>query len=125
MTPELPLLKTLHLKPSSRTKIIYFRLPNETEINKDECSSQNNISGGFLNRKRTHFVTSVGIYVNIVMHGSIFLAMSLYFATLTSVKKVRNLQHENLPIQDINFPTKNSKSPDLVSRMYHMYEHGR
>ena len=48
--------------------------------------------------------------------------MSLDFATLTSVKKVRNLQHENLPIQDINFPTKNSKSPDLGSRMYHMYE---
>ena len=60
-------------------------------------------------------------YVNIVMLGSIFLAMSLDFATLTSVKKVRNLQHENLPIQDINFPTKNSKSPDLDSRMYHMY----
>ena len=48
--------------------------------------------------------------------------MSLDFATLTSVKKVRNLQHENLPIQDINFPTKNSKSPDLGSRMYHMYD---
>ena len=32
------------------------------------------------------------------------------------------MQHENLPIQDINFPTKNSKSPDLGSRMYHMYE---
>ena len=47
--------------------------------------------------------------------------MSLDFATLTSVKKVRNLQHENLPIQDINFPTKNSKSPDFGSRMYHMY----
>ena len=46
--------------------------------------------------------------------------MSLDFAT--SVKKVRNLQHENLPIQDINFPTKNSKSPDLGSRMYHMYD---
>ena len=55
------------------------------------------------------------------MLGSIFLAMSLDFATLTSVKKVRNLQHANLPIQDINFPTKNSKSPDLGSRMYHMY----
>ena len=55
------------------------------------------------------------------MLGSIFLAMSLDFATLTSVKKVRNLQHENLPIQDINFPTKNSKSPDLGSRMYHMH----
>ena len=52
---------------------------------------------------------------------SIFLEMSLDFATLTSVKKVQNLQHENLPIQDINFPTKNSKSPDLGSRMYHMY----
>ena len=61
-------------------------------------------------------------YVDIVMLGSIFLAMSLDFATLTSVKKVRNLQHENLPIQDINFPTKNSKSPDLGSRMYHMYD---
>ena len=48
--------------------------------------------------------------------------MSLDFATLTSVKKVQNLQHENLPIQDINFPTKNSKSPDFGSRMYHMYE---
>ena len=59
--------------------------------------------------------------VDIVMLGSIFLAMSLDFATLTLVKKVRNLQHENLPIQDINFPTKNSKSPDLGSRMYHMY----
>ena len=58
------------------------------------------------------------------MLGSIFLAMSLDFATLTSVKKVRNLQHENLPIQDINFPTKNSKSPDLGSRMYHMYAGG-
>ena len=69
-----------------------------------------------------HFLTSVGIYVNIVMLGSICLAMSLDFATLTLVKKVRNLQHENLPIQDINFPTKNSKSPDLGSRMYHMYE---
>ena len=55
---------------------------------------------------------------------SIFLEMSLDFATLTSVKKVRNLQHENLPIQDINFPTKNSKSPDLGSRMYHMYAGG-
>ena len=83
--------------------------------------SQNNISGGFLNCKQTHFLTSVGIYVNIVMLGSIFLAMSLDFATLTSVKKVRNLQHENLPIQDINFPTKNSKYPDLGSRMYHIY----
>ena len=48
--------------------------------------------------------------------------MLLDFATLTSIKKVRNLQHENLPIQDINFPTKNSKSPDLGSRMYHMYD---
>ena len=47
--------------------------------------------------------------------------MSLDIATLTLVKKVRNLQHENLPIQDINFPTKNSKSPDLGSRVYHMY----
>ena len=47
--------------------------------------------------------------------------MSLDFGTLTLVKKVRNWQHENLPIQDINFPTKNSKSPDLGSRMYHMY----
>ena len=47
--------------------------------------------------------------------------MPLDFATLTSVKKVRNLQHENLPIQDINFPTKNSKSPDFGSGMYHMY----
>ena len=55
---------------------------------------------------------------------SIFLAMSLDFATLTSVKKVRNLQHENLPIQDIYFPTKNSKSPELGSRMYHMYAFG-
>ena len=53
---------------------------------------------------------------------SIFLEISLDFATLTSVKKVGNLQHENLPIQDINFPTKNSKSPDLGSRMYHMYD---
>ena len=61
-------------------------------------------------------------YADIVMLCSIFLEMSLDFATLTSVKKVRNLQHENLPIQDINFPTKNSKSPDLGSRMYHMYE---
>ena len=61
-------------------------------------------------------------YVDIVMLCSIFLAMSLDFATLPSVKKVRNLQHENLPIQDINFPTKNSKSPDFGSRMYHMYE---
>ena len=60
-------------------------------------------------------------YVDVVMLCSIFLEMSLDFATLTSVKKVRNLQHENLPIQDINFPTKNSKSPDLGSRMYHMY----
>ena len=60
-------------------------------------------------------------YVDIVMLCSIFLAMSLDFATLTSVKKVRNLQHENRPIKDINFPTKNSKSPDLGSRMYHMY----
>ena len=59
--------------------------------------------------------------VDVVMLCSIFLEMSLDFATLTSVKKVRNLQHENLPIQDINFPTKNSKSPDLGSRMYHMY----
>ena len=48
--------------------------------------------------------------------------MSLDFATLTSVNKVRNLQHENLPIQDINFPTKYSKSPDFGSRMYHMYD---
>ena len=60
-------------------------------------------------------------YVNIVMLGSIFLAMSLDFATLTLVKKVRNLQHENLPIQDINFPTKNFESPDLGSKIYHMY----
>ena len=60
-------------------------------------------------------------YVDIVMLCSIFLEMSLDFATLTSVKKVRNLQHENLPIQDMNFPTKNSKSPDFGSRMYHMY----
>ena len=55
------------------------------------------------------------------MLGSIFLAMSLDFATLTSVKKVRNLQHESLPIEDINFPTKNYESPDFGSRMYHMY----
>ena len=48
--------------------------------------------------------------------------MSLDFETLTSVKKIRNLQHENLPIQDINFSTKNSKSPDFGSRMYHMYD---
>ena len=60
-------------------------------------------------------------YVNIVMLGSIFLAMSQDFATLPLVKKVPNLQHKNLPIQDINFPTKNSESPDLGSRMYHMY----
>ena len=85
----------------------------------NQCSSQNNISEGVLNCKRTHILTSA--YVDIVMLCSIFLAMSLDFATLTSVKKVRNLQHENLPIQDINFPTKNSKSPDLASRMYHMY----
>ena len=110
-----PLLPTL---AGGRSHFSLLLGPSRTP----ECSSQNNISGGFLNCKRTHFLTSVGIYVNIVMLGSIFLAMSLDFATLTSVKKVRNLQHENLLIQDINFPTKNSKSPDLDSRMYHMYE---
>ena len=53
-------------------------------------------------------------YVDSVMLCSIFLEMSLDFATLTSVKKVRNLQHENLPIQDINFPTKIPNLPIWV-----------
>ena len=57
-TPVRGLVVNKTFKPSKQNKL------------SNECSSQNNISGGFLNCKRTHFLTSVGIYVNIVMLGS-------------------------------------------------------